>query len=131
MNKTIIIGNLTRDPEKRVLENDLTCSVFTVAVNRRARQGQPQQADYFRVTAWRGLGDLCQQYLAKGRKVAVEGTIRAHAYLGNDGTARASLELTAENVEFVSPRSQQGGGDGYDAPPEEWTQTDDDELPFN
>lgn len=131
MNKTIIIGNLTRDPEKRVLENDLTCSVFTVAVNRRVRQGQPQQADYFRVTAWRGLGDLCQQYLTKGRKVAVEGTIRAHAYLGNDGAARASLELTAENVEFVSPRGQQDSGDGYDAPPEEWAQTDDDELPFN
>ena len=128
MNKVIIIGNLTRDPEKRTLDNDLSCCTFSVAVNRRTRAGDHPQADFFRVTAWRQLGDLCAQYLAKGRKVAVEGSIRAHAYMDERGDARATLEVTADSVEFLTPRSQQAdeageGGEGF-------REVEDEEVPF-
>lgn len=126
MNKVIIIGNLTRDPEKRVMDNDLTCVTFSVAVNRRVRQGQHPEADYFRVTAWRQLGDLCAQYLSKGRKVAVEGSIRAHAFTDDRGDARASLEVTADSVEFLTPRSQQDQS-GQD---DDFREVEDDEIPF-
>ena len=132
MNKTIIIGNLTRDPEWRDINPELGCCTFTVAVNRRVKKGDHPEADYFRVTAWRKLGELCASYLEKGRKVMVEGTISAHAYKDNKGEARGTLELTAENVEFLSSRGQAAseppaaddGGDGF-------TEVDDDELPFN
>lgn len=132
MNKLIIIGNLTRDPEMRQVDSELNCCTFTVAVNRRVRKDQHPQADYFRVTAWRGLGDICQQYLAKGRKVAVEGSVRAHAYVDNNSQARASLEVTAENVEFLTPRGQSTAADDGYVPPsdEDFVETDDDELPF-
>lgn len=112
MNNLLIIGNLTRDPEIRAATNGETVATFTVAVNRRTNKDHPV-ADYFRVSAWRQLGDLCGKYLSKGRKVAVRGTVRASAYLGQDGAAKAALEVTAENVEFLSPRGEAAD----DAPP--------------
>ena len=101
MNKLTIIGNLTRDPELRTTTSGVNVCSFTVAVNRRNRRddqnGQPE-ADFFRVTAWRQLADICSKYLAKGRKVCVVGAVSVHTYTGNDGTTRASLEVTADDV---------------------------------
>ena len=121
MNKTFIIGNLTRDPELRTVngqDGPVNVCDFTVAVNRkngRNANGQ-QEADFFKVTAWRGLADVCAQYLAKGRKVSVIGPVTASAYIGNDGQARASLEIKADDVEFLTPKDQQSTATGYSAP---------------
>ena len=105
-----IIGNLTRDPELRTTSTGLNVCSFTVAVNRRrsANSNQPE-ADFFRVSAWRQLGENCQRYLAKGRKVAVVGSVSVSTYTGNDGTTRASLEVTADDVEFLSSRNEDAG----------------------
>ena len=110
MNKLTIIGNLTRDPELRTTSTGLNVCSFTVAVNRRrsANSNQPE-ADFFRVSAWRQLGENCQRYLAKGRKVAVVGSVSVSTYTGNDGTTRASLEVTADDVEFLSSRNEDAG----------------------
>ncbi len=112
MNKLTIIGNLTRDPELRTVRDGINVCDFTVAVNRRnnrqnAANGQPE-TDFFRVTAWRQLADLCKNYLSKGRKVCVVGPVTARTYTGNDGTTRVSLEVTAEDVEFLSSRNEAG-----------------------
>lgn len=107
MNRLTIIGNLVRDPELRTVGSGINVCTFTVAVNRRKKaEGQPE-ADFFRVSAWRGLAETCSKYLAKGRKVAVVGSVSAQAYMGSDGTAKASLELTADDVEFLSSRNEQ------------------------
>lgn len=107
MNKLTITGNLVRDPELRTVGSGINVCTFTVAVNRRKKtEGQPE-ADFFRVSAWRGLAETCSKYLAKGRKVAVVGSVSAQAYMGSDGTAKASLELTADDVEFLSSRNEQ------------------------
>ena len=119
MNKLTIIGNLTRDPELRTVNGqDGPANVcdFTVAVNRRGGNNGQNEADYFRVTAWRGLADNCKKYLAKGRKVAVIGPVSCRTYTGNDGATRASLEVKADEVEFLTPRQdgqQQGGAPAY------------------
>ena len=106
MNKLTIIGNLTRDPELRTTTTGVNVCSFTVAVNRRNRRddqnGQPE-ADFFRVTAWRQLGENCAKWLIKGKKVSVVGTVSASAYMGNDGQPHANLEVTADEVEFLSP----------------------------
>ena len=107
MNKLTIIGNLTHSPELKTVSGNNSVCTFTVAVNRRRREGQEPEADFFRVTAWRQLGENCAKYLDKGRKVAVVGTISARAYQGKDGSPRASLELTADDVEFLSPKGEQ------------------------
>ncbi len=109
MNKITIIGNLTADPELRTIPSGINVCTFTVAVNRRFSSGKEErQTDFFRVTAWRQLGETCSRYLSKGRKVAVIGEVSARAFEGKDGQPRASLEVTADEVEFLSPREQGG-----------------------
>ena len=141
MNKLTIIGNLTRDPELRTTSAGINVCDFTVAVNRRARRdapaGQPD-ADFFRVSAWRQLGENCAKFLAKGRKVCVVGPVSVRTYQANDGTTRANLEVTAEDVEFLSARND-GEAGAYSAPaaapaaePQAagFTAVETDELPF-
>ena len=104
MNKLHIIGNLTRDPELRSTTTGKDVCTFTVAVNRRnKREGEPD-ADFFRVTAWNERGRLCSQYLSKGKKVSVVGSVSVNVYQKQDGTAGASMEVNAEDVEFLSPK---------------------------
>ena len=106
MNKLTIIGNLTKDPELRATQTGLNVCTFTVAVNRRKKvQGQPE-ADFFRVSAWNALGENCAKFLAKGRKVCVMGPVSVRTYQGNDGVQRASLEVTADDVEFLTPKNE-------------------------
>lgn len=111
MNKLTIIGNLTADPELRTIPSGINVCTFTVAVNRRFSSNKDErQTDFFRVTAWRQLGETCSRYLSKGRKVAVIGEVSARAFESKDGTLRASLEVTADEVEFLSPREPGVGG---------------------
>ena len=108
MNKLTIIGNLTKNPELRTTTSGKNVCDFTVAVNRRRPQeGQPE-ADYFRVTVWNERAELCAKYLEKGKKVCVIGSVSVRTYTGNDGTTRASLEVTdVAEVEFLSPAGKQ------------------------
>lgn len=108
MNKTVIIGNLVRAPETGTTTSGVNYCRFTVAVRKRyRREGQPDST-FFRVTAWRGLGDSCAKYLDKGKKVMVCGEIDASAYTDRDSNPRATLEINAEEVEFLTPRSKEG-----------------------
>lgn len=105
MNKLVIIGNICRAPELRQTQSGLSVCTFTVAVNRRRQTNNDQpEADYFRVSAWRQLGENCAKYLAKGRKVCVIGPVSLSTYKGQDGQTRANMEITAEDVEFLSPK---------------------------
>ncbi|MBQ8162440.1 MAG: single-stranded DNA-binding protein [Clostridia bacterium] len=150
MNKLTIIGNLTRDPESHTTPQGINVCNFTVAVNSRRRTGtqqdgqtaqQPQdEATFFRVTAWRQLGENCQKYLGKGRKVCVVGPVTGRTYTANDGTTRMSLDVTAEDVEFLTPRGEVVASVPYEnAPAAEpaptmqnsgFTNVTSDELPF-
>ena len=107
MNKLTIIGNLTKDPELRTTTSGINVCTFTVAVNRKRRENQEQEADYFRVTAWRELGGICAKYLAKGRKVCVVGPVSVRTYETQDGKHGASMEITADDIEFLSARTDQ------------------------
>ncbi len=141
MNKLTIIGNLTRDPELRTVSTGISVCDFTVAVNRRrgGQNGQPE-TDFFRVSAWRALGENCAKYLAKGRKVCVVGAVSCRTYQANDGTTRASLEVTADDVEFLSSRMDDQNAGAYaaaspaaPAPTVQnngFTAVESDELPF-
>ena len=110
MNKLTIIGNLTRDPELRVTQDGTSVCNFTVAVNRRGGKKGQQEADFFRVSAWRQLGENCGKYLVKGRKVCVIGAVAVRTFTTNDGNTRAQMEVTADDVEFLS-----GSNDGRDS----------------
>lgn len=133
MNHIFIIGNLTKDPELRHTQDGTAVCGFTVAVNRKKTQNnQDPGADFFNVNVWRNLGENCHRFLEKGKKVAVTGRISLRTW-EKDGKHGASLEVLADDVEFLSPRVS-------DPPiPEEKTPVDSssglvivgtDELPF-
>ena len=105
MNEVILIGNLTRDPETRQTKNGIPYCRFSLAVNRRKREGQNQpEADFIPILCWRNLAELCQKYLAKGRKCGVVGRLEVHSYEDQEGTKRTAFEVVADNVEFLSSR---------------------------
>lgn len=104
MNKLTIIGNLTRDPETRVTPTGIPVCSFTVAVKRKVPKNGEKPTDYFRVNAWRQVADACSRFLTKGSKVAVVGELQAGLYEAN-GKTRMNLDVSAEEVEFLSPKT--------------------------
>ena len=104
MNKIHIIGNVTRDPEVKQTGSGVAICNFSVAVNRRFKNPQTGQTetDFFSVTAFRQLAELCGKYLAKGRKVAVVGSMQSRSYEAQDGSKRTVWDLVADEVEFLS-----------------------------
>ena len=118
MNRLTIIGNLVKDPETHDTNNGKSVCNFTVAVNRRQRNQNSDhpEADFFRVAAWGAMGESCQKYLSKGRKVAVTGAVSVSTYTAQDGTTRAQMEIRfAEDVEFLNSR-QDGNDTGSSEP---------------
>ena len=105
MNKLTIIGNLVKDPELRSTKDGTNVCGFTVAVNRPKTKGNPDPgADFFNVTAWRERGELCAKYLTKGSKVCVVGKVALRTW-ETEAKHGASLEVNAEEVEFLSGKS--------------------------
>ncbi len=125
--RIVIVGNLGDDPEMRFTPSGVPVTTFPVAVNRRWTDGNGEvreKTTWFRVTAWRKLAEVCNQYLSKGRPVLVEGEVEASAWLDGQGNARATLELTARNVRFLGGRGN-GSGSGMPTEPAE-----DEDIPF-
>lgn len=110
LNRAMIIGNLTRDPEVRTTATGTSVASFGVATNRKwtNAQGQPQEeVEFHNIVAWGKLAQICQQYLAKGRKVYIEGRLRTREWEGQDGAKRRTTEIIAENM-IMLDRAPQG-----------------------
>jgi len=112
MNKAILVGNLTRDPEHRITPNNLSVTTFSVAVQRRFSQGE-QKADFLNIVTWRGLADNCAKYLQKGSKVGIVGQIQTRQYDDKNGVRRYITEIIADEVEFLTAK---GAAEGRDEP---------------
>lgn len=148
MNRATLVGNLVRDPELRATASGISVCTFTIAVNRRvSRDAQAQgrqDADFIPIVTWRGLADNCAKYLAKGRKVAVAGSIQTRSYDAQDGTKRYITEIVADDVEFLTPAGGSGQmpvmppeahpANSFNQPSGSYTEgiqpIDEDELPF-
>lgn len=105
MNKVILVGNLTKDPELTTTNNGISLCRFTLAVQRRFTSGDGErEADFINIVVWRGQADNCYKYLKKGSKAGVVGTLQTRAYDGNDGTRKYATEVVAEEVEFLASR---------------------------
>ena len=133
MNHITLIGNLTKDPETRTTPNGNTVCSFTVAVNRK-KVSEPQ-TDFFRVNAWGKLGELCARFLGKGRKVAVVGELQARTYDNKDGKTMLSLDVVADEVEFLTPaeepkKKSKENSDGYNKTAEDELTAYSGDLPF-
>ena len=113
LNKVILIGNLTRDPEMRTTPSGQSVCNFSLATNRMwtDQAGQKQQAtEFHNIIAWRRLAEICGQYLKKGSLVMVEGRLQTRSWQAQDGTNRYRTEIIAENIQ-MGPRVNQGSAD--------------------
>ena len=137
MNKVILVGNLTRDPELSETPNGVAVCRFSIAVSRDyANSDGTRETDFFNITVWRGRAENCGKYLKKGNKVAVVGSLQNRSYEDKDGIKRNVTDVVASEVEFLTPKSAQTG-DGEDAPVAQVKRErpqleaiDDNQLPF-
>lgn len=128
LNRVILIGRLTRDPEMRYTPAGVAVTQFTLAVDRPFQSGGEREADFIPVVTWRQLAELCANYLRKGRLAAVEGRIQVRNYENNEGKRVYVTEVIADNVRFLESNREgqreesgsygggsqgQGGGGSY------------------
>ena len=108
MNKVILIGNLTREPETTKTPNDVSICKFGIAVNRDYTDNEgKREVDYFTIVVWRNKADICAKYLKKGSKVGIVGTLQNRSYEDKEGVVRNVTEVIASEVEFLSPRQEE------------------------
>ena len=131
MNKCILIGNLTKDPEITTTSNGVSVCRFTLAVTRRFANSEGERdTDFISIVAWRALADNCHKFIKKGSKVAVVGNIQSRSYDATDGTKRYVTEIVAEEVEFLNTRPQDGQVPERKDEVTKLEPIDDDSLPF-
>ena len=140
MNKVILSGNLTRDPEIRTTPTDKTVATMGIAVRRGWKKTDDNQpdADFFNIVAWERLAEFCRNYLTKGSKIIVEGRLQSRSYEAKDGTKRYVTEVIANEIEFASSKSDRPRESSYDdrsdkkpsAPGNEIENIDDVDIPF-
>ncbi|MBR3884885.1 MAG: single-stranded DNA-binding protein [Clostridia bacterium] len=143
MNRVILVGNLTRDPELTTTSNGVSLCRFGLAVQRRfAGQDGEREADFFNIVVWRGQADNCYKYLKKGSKCGIVGSLQTRSYDAQDGTKRYSTDVVAEEVEFLSTKGSSNSEESFE-PVESGSKStgksdvvnkfepiDDDNLPF-
>ena len=122
LNRIILIGRLTRDPELRYTANGTAVANFTLAVDRGFKNAQGErETDFITIIAWRQLGERCSTYLAKGKLAAVDGRLQIRNYETQDGQKRTVAEVVAEDVRFLSPKdggtASYGASASFGAPP--------------
>ena len=137
LNRIVLIGRLTQDPELRYTKNGIAVASFTLAVDRRYKNAEGErETDFIDVVVWRQQAENCANYLSKGKLCAVDGSLQIRSYEAKDGTRRKAAEVIADDVRFLSPKD---GGSYREAPPVESSpfaagndadMVGDDNLPF-
>lgn len=136
MNRTILVGRLTADPELRTTPNGIATTRITIAVNRMPNANGERVADFINVVVWRRQAENVAKFCTKGSLVGIDGRIQSRSYDAQDGTRRYVTEVIADNVTFLGSRSSNGGGSSYipneagmnDSAPMSVSDTDD--VPF-
>jgi single-strand DNA-binding protein len=119
INRVILVGNLTRDPELKTLPSGMAVCSLGMAVNHRRKNQQSgewtEEPNYFNIEVFGPQGESCARYLAKGRAVAVDGRLRWRQWEAQDGSKRSAVDVVADTVQFIGPRdgAGEGGGGGF------------------
>ena len=133
MNKVLLVGNLTKDPELTTTTNGISVCRFSIAVSRRyvGASGE-RETDFINIVVWRGQAENCHKYLKKGSKCGIVGTLQTRSYDAQDGSKRYVTEVVADEVEFISTNRNTDSSEGKKKADEvsELEPIDDDSLPF-
>ena len=142
INRVVLVGNLTKDPELRTTPNGTSVCKLRIAVNTRQKDNATGQwgdkPNYFDVTVWGNQAESCAQYLSKGRPVGIDGRLDWREWEAQDGSKRQAVEIIAESVQFLGARGDDAGGGGNQFVPAGATAesadfgpaTADDDIPF-
>jgi single-strand DNA-binding protein len=115
MNKVILMGNLTRDPEMRTTQSQVAVCTFSLAVERRFKSANGErQADFINIVAWRQQAEFVAKYFHKGSRMIVVGSIQTRSYDDKDGNKRTATEIVADEIYFGDTKKSSGG---YDTAP--------------
>ena len=123
-NLVVLSGRLTADPELKTTPNGISVCSFSIAVDRRYKQGEERQADFINIVAWRGTAEHICKYFHKGSMIGIEGAIQTRKYQDREGNTRTVFEVIANNVQFVESKRSEGNGEGNSLPT-----TENDPLP--
>ena len=131
LNKVILSGRLTADPELKQTQSGLAVCSFRIAVNRRGKEGGEQETDFFTVTAWRQTAEFVAKYFRKGSAICVTGSIQNRAWTDQQGQKHASTDIVADEVHFVESKSHAAPEAVQQQIPPKFEEVDMDEgLPF-
>ena len=133
MNKVILIGRLTKDPELRRTPTDVSVVQFTIAVNRAYQQNGEKQADFINCVAWRNQAENLAKYIKKGGQIAVEGSIQTRSYDDQNGVRRFVTEVVCNSYVFLESKKEQKSNDEYtpyDMPNPKYNKKEEENLPF-
>ncbi len=120
LNRVILIGRVVAPPELRYTTNGKAVASFRIAVDRRGRSGGENNADFIPIVAWERLAEICNEFLSKGKLIAIEGRLQTRTYEAQDGQKRSAFDVVADDMRMLSGRSEgEGGGGGgqYNRPP--------------
>ena len=109
-NIAVLTGRLTQDPELKTTPNGVSVCSFTIAVERRYRQGEERQADFINIVSWRSTAEFVAKNFKKGTMIGIEGAIQTRKYQDRDGNNRTAFEVVANNVQFVESKRPQDNG---------------------
>lgn len=133
INRVVLVGNLTRDPETRQAGATTVCSL-RLAVNDRVKNKDSgaweDYANYFTVSVFGAQGERCGQYLAKGRQVAIDGRLRWRSWDAKDGSKRETVDVVADNVQFIGSRESGAPGPAFARTSDRAAADLDDDIPF-
>jgi single-strand DNA-binding protein len=117
INRVVLTGNLTRDPELRSTPSGTPVCSLRLACNGRRKNNETNQwedaPNYFDITVWGAQGENCSRYLSKGRGVAIDGRLQWREFTDKDGNKRQAIDIVAENVQFLGGRDDAGNGNGF------------------
>jgi len=116
LNRIILIGRLTRDPEIRYTQSGIPVAKLGLAVDRRRKNANGErETDFINIVAWRKLAENCENYLCKGKLISVEGRLQIRKYEAQDGSKRTAAEVMADEIRFLSPKSENNGSPQHSA----------------
>lgn len=136
MNKVILVGRLSKDPELRVTQSGVSVCSFSVACDRRfVKEGEERKADFINCIAWRQTGEFVSKYFAKGHRIALEGSLQTRDYTDNEGKKRYVTEVLVDNVEFCQSKAENATGSNFEsnataADIDGFMPIEDEDLPF-
>ena len=115
-NLAILTGRLTADPELKTTPSGVSVCSFSIAVERKYKQGEDRQTDFIQIVAWRSTAEFVSKYFSKGSMIGIEGAIQTRKYQDKDGNNRTAFEVVANNVQFVESKRPQSTEEGNSLP---------------